>query len=224
MEKELELEELASELRRMIAKQEGLAEFVGAIMEHTGYLQEEECIFLESELREVEGKSSVVRRKAKADFLLEHNKYAKAAREYQAILMEEEIEEEKITGNIYHNLGTIYARLFFFQEAAEFYQKAYEKNQDKESYECYLMALHMYLPREEYIKRVTEEMVTEEDALFIETKLEQMITEEKKSQKRMEVKEILKYRELGYIQEYYRGLDKIFAGYQQDYKRSMTEG
>lgn len=224
LEKDLELKELAVSLRRIIERQEGLAAFVGTIMKYTGYLQEEERIFLESELKEVEGKSSVVRRKAKADFLLEHKKYAKAAREYNAILVEEEIEEEKIAGDIYHNLGTIYARLFSFKEAAEFYQKAYKKNQDKESYECYFMALHMYLPREEYVKRVAEELVTEEDALSIEKKLEQMIAEEKESPKREEIKEILKYRELGYVQEYYRGLDRIFSGYQQDYKASMTEG
>ncbi|MBQ4530319.1 MAG: hypothetical protein IJA36_06885 [Lachnospiraceae bacterium] len=224
LEKELELKELAEYLRKIIEKQEGLAVFVGAIMKYTGYLRKEEIIFLEAELKEVEGKSSVVRRKAKADFLLEHKKYAKAVREYNAILTEEEIEEEKIRGNIYHNLGTIYARLFFFKEAAEFYQKAYENNRDKESYECYLMALHMYLPKEEYVKRVAEELVTEEDALFIEKKLEQMVLEEKESPKREEIKEILKYKELGYVQEYYHGLDKIFSGYQQDYKVSMTEG
>lgn len=224
LEKELELKELADTLRNIIEKQQGLAAFVGTVMKHTGYLQEEERIFLESELKEVEGKSSVIRRKAKADFLLEHKKYAKAVREYIAILVEEEIEEENIVGDVFHNLGTIYARLFFFKEAAEFYQKAYEHNQDKESYECYLMALHMYLPKEEYVKRVAEELVTEKDALSVEKKIEQLITEEKESPKRREIKEILKYRELGYVQEYYRGLDRIFSGYQQDYKASMTEG
>lgn len=224
LEKELELKELAECLRGIIERQEGLGAFVSTIMKHSGYLPEEERIFLESELKVVEGKSSVVRRKAKADFLLENKKYAKAAKEYNAILAEEEIEEEILEGNIYHNLGTIYARLFFFKEAAEFYQRAYAKNQDKESYECYLMALHMYLPKEEYVKRVAEELVTEEEALFIERKLEQLIAEEKESSKRGEIKELLKYRELGYVQEYNRGLDKVFSGYQQEYKTSMTEG
>lgn len=224
LEKELELSELAAHLRKVIENQEGLAKFVRSIMKYTGYLNEDELIFLEAELKDVEGKSSVVRRKAKADFFLENGKCAKAIKEYEEILANEEMEDVTMEGNLYHNMGTAYGRLFFFKEAAEFFMKAYEKNQDKESYESYLFALHMYLPKEEYIKRVTEEMVTEEVALALEQKIQKTMEQEKNSEERRKVIEILNNKELGRVQEYYKGMEQLIEGYKQEYKGSMTEG
>lgn len=224
IEQQLGMETLAKQLRTVIEHQEGLSAFVRCIMKSVGYLSEEELLYLEAELKEVEGKSSVVRRKAKADFLLEHKKYAKAAMEYNNILREEILEDEKITGDIYHNLGTTYSRMFYFDKAAKYYQMAYEKNKDEESYESYLLALHMHLPKEEYVKAVTEEMVPEEMALALEQRLGQALIDEKDSLKRNRINEILKYRQLGYVQEYYWALEKVLDEYKQEYRESMSEG
>lgn len=224
IEQQLDLKPLAEQMRSVIENQKGLAAFVCCIMKYTGYLSEEENACLEVQLSEIEGKSSVVRRKAKADFLLEHKKLAKAAREYNRILQEETMEDDKIAGDIYHNLGTVYSRMFYFDKAAKYYQMAYEKNKEKESYECYLLALHMHLPKEEYVKRVAEEMVTEETALALEKKLGQALLDEADSPKRGRMNEISKYRQLGYVQEYYWALEKIFDEYKQEYRGSMSEG
>ena len=224
IEQQLGMETLAKQLRAVIEKQEGLSAFVRCIMKSVGYLSEEELLYLEAELKEVEGKSNVVRRKAKADFLLEHKKYAKAAVEYNNILREEILEDDKITGDIYHNLGTTYSRMFFFDKAAKYYNMAYEKNKDEESYACYLLALHMYLPKEDYVKAVTEEMVPEETALSLEQRLGQALLDEKESSKRNRMNEVTKYRQLGYVQEYYWALEKVFDEYKQEYRRSMSEG
>lgn len=224
LEKELDMAELATHLRKVIENQEGLAKFVRSIMKYTGYLSEEELEFLEAELKEVEGKSSAVRRKAKADFFLENGKYAKAIKEYEEILSKEELEDDRMEGNLYHNMGTAYGRLFYFKEAAEFFWKAYEKNQDMDSYESYLCALHMYLPKEEYIKKVTEEMVSEEVALALENKLYATMEKEKTSEERRYVSEILNYKDAGRVQDYYKGIDELIDGYKQEYRGSMTEG
>lgn len=224
LEQELELPQLAAHLRKVIENQEGLAKFVRSIMKYTGYLSDDELVFLEAELKEVEGKSTVVRRKAKADFYLENGKCAKAIKEYEEILAEEEMENLTMEANLYHNMGTAYGRLFFFREAAEFFLKAYEKSQDMESYECYLSALHMYLPKEEYIKRVTEEMVAEEVALALEQKLQRTMEQERTSEERKKVLEVLKCKELGQVQAYYKGMESLIEGYKQEYKGSMTEG
>ena len=224
LEKELDLAELATHLRKVIENQEGLAKFVRSIMKYTGYLNEEELDFLEAELKEVEGESSAVRKKAKADFFLENGKYAKAMKEYEEILSKEEIEDDKMIGNLYHNMGTAYGRLFYFKEAAEFFLKAYEKNQDTDSYESYLCALHMYLPKEEYIKKVTEEMVSEEMALALENKLYAVMEKEKTSEERRKVSEILNCKEAGQVQDYYKGIEELMDRYKQEYRGSMTEG
>ena len=224
IEQELGMEKLAKQLREVIEKQVGLPVFVRCIMKYIGYLSEEELILMEAELKEVEGKSNAVRKKAKADFWLESKKYAKAAREYYRILQEETLEDDKIKGDIYHNLGTIYSRMFFFDKAATYYQIAYEKNKDEESYACYLLALHVHLPKEEYVKVVTEELVSEEMALALEQRLGQALIEEKDSCKRNRMDEVLKYRQLGYVQEYYYALEKVLEEYKAEYRGSMSEG
>ncbi|MDE6981517.1 MAG: hypothetical protein K2P60_08985, partial [Lachnospiraceae bacterium] len=55
--------------------------------------------------------------------------------EYKKLLSREDIHKEGIAfeGNLWHNLGTAYAGLFFFQEAAQCFDRAYEKNNRKES-------------------------------------------------------------------------------------------
>lgn len=224
IEQQLHLKALAEELRSVIGQKKGLSAFVCSIMEYTGYLSQKEVVYLEAELKEVEGKDNVVRRKAKADFLLQNEKYARAAMEYDSILKEEVIEDDKIIGDIYHNLATLYSRMFYFDKAAKYYQMAYEKNKDKESYESYLLALHMCLSREEYVKKVADEMVTEETALALEKRLEQSLTEEAASPERNRINEISNYRKLGYVQEYYWALEKVFEEYKKEYRDSMSEG
>jgi hypothetical protein len=45
-----------------------------------------------------------------------------------------------LAGNIYHNLGTAYAGLFFFREAADCFGKAYERNRNPLSFKQQQMA------------------------------------------------------------------------------------
>ena len=42
-------------------------------------------------------------------------------------------QSKELIGNIWHNLGTAYARLFLFQEAMNCYEKAYALNGNPES-------------------------------------------------------------------------------------------
>ena len=49
-------------------------------------------------------------------------------------------QDKELIGNIWHNLGTAYARLFLFQEAMHCYDKAYCLNQNPASQEAIQMA------------------------------------------------------------------------------------
>jgi hypothetical protein len=73
--------------------------------------------------------------------------------------------EEKnpiLVGNVWHNLGTAYARLFLCEEAVSCFERAYEKNENPESLrECLFACLCM--TDESAFMRVTEKFqVTEE--------------------------------------------------------------
>lgn len=221
VETELALPNLAMKLRKTIENREGLLGFVSTIMRETGYVTEERLQQLAISLKEVEGKSSLLRRKARADFCLENKWYQKALSEYQAILREEPFEKEEEKAAIYHNIGTVYARLFFFKEAEKYYARAYALDENKESLRCYLQALHMYLPREEYIKRVTEEMVSEKDALKTEQTLAEVLPEVEECEKQKRREQVQEYRRKGDIPRYYEELEQCFEEYKQEYRNGM---
>lgn len=221
VEAELALPKLAMKLRKTIENREGLLGFVSTIMRETGYVTEERLQQLAISLKEVEGKSSLLRRKARADFCLENKWYQKALSEYQAILREESFEKEEEKAAIYHNIGTVYARLFFFKEAEKYYARAYALDENKESLRCYLQALHMYLPREEYIKRVTEEMISEEDALKTEQTLAEVLPEVEECEKQKRREQVQEYRRKGDIPRYYEELEQCFEEYKQEYRNGM---
>lgn len=221
VETELALPNLAMKLRKTIENREGLLGFVSTIMRETGYVTEERLQQLAISLKEVEGKSSLLRRKARADFCLENKWYQKALSEYQAILREEPFEKEEEKAAIYHNIGTVYARLFFFKEAEKYYARAYDLDENKESLRCYLQALHMYLPREEYIKRVTEEMISEEDALKTEQTLAEVLPEVEECEKQKRREQVQEYRRKGDIPRYYEELEQCFEEYKQEYRNGM---
>ena len=66
---------------------------------------------------------------------LEKEKYLSSIYEYKRLLDSNEAGEQskELLGNIWHNLGTAYARLFLFQEANRCYEKAFALSQNPES-------------------------------------------------------------------------------------------
>ena len=91
-------------------------------------------------LQEMEHKSAFECGKIKADRFLENRKYVSSIAEYRKLLQSCETEMPQMVGAVWHNLGTAYARLFLFEQAADCYARAYEKSSDKESLKECLMA------------------------------------------------------------------------------------
>ena len=103
-------------------------------------------------------------RKIKADRFLENRKYISSIAEYRKLLQSCETEMPQMVGAVWHNLGTAYARLFLFEQAADCYARAYEKSSDKESLKECLMACRCnhderaFERRREYFKIAPEEV------------------------------------------------------------------
>ena len=93
-------------------------------------------------IREMEEKSDFECNKVRADHLMEKEKYLSSIYEYKRLLESNEAGEQRkeLIGNIWHNLGTAYARMFLFQEAMHCYEKAYTLNQSSESMEAIKLA------------------------------------------------------------------------------------
>lgn len=127
--------ELAQKLRENIRTEGKMSDFVFAILQDTAYCTMKEMQEIVFAVRQMEQKSDFERDKIRADQLMEKEKYLAAIYRYKHLLDEADTKEtsEVLRGNIWHNLGTAYARLFLFEEAGRCFEKAYALNKQKES-------------------------------------------------------------------------------------------
>lgn len=133
--KQMHRVELAQKLRENIRTEGKLSDFVFAILQDTAYCTMKEMQEIVFAVRQMEQKSDFECDKIRADQLMEKEKYLAAIYRYKHLLDEADTKEtsEVLRGNIWHNLGTAYARLFLFEEAGRCFEKAYAFNKQKES-------------------------------------------------------------------------------------------
>lgn len=139
---ELKLTTLAERLSRLIQEGSSLSEFVGQLANGCNYCTKEEIAKMQEKLADFENKTELECRKIRADRLLEKKRYQTCIIEYLRLLEYAEI-KGMLEGNIYHNLGTAYAGLFMFQEAARYYEKAYVMNQNPQSLQQHQAAIQL---------------------------------------------------------------------------------
>lgn len=149
IEKEVGDGDLAEGVRQSLHKEQGVIKLVELLLNATGYLSYETGMSVLGQLREMQNKTVFERRKMRADRYAENKKYINALAEYRRILqMEEECRKKPVVcGDIWHNQGTVFARLFLFREAKECFIKAYLYNMNTESVygamaACYYLGEH----------------------------------------------------------------------------------
>lgn len=143
LDQELQWTKLADSLRRELRQGRDVLYCIWLLLREVGMYSGEEL----SEIREIcfamDQKDEFECRKLKADRLFHRQKYRRCIGEYRRLLESEDEKQPgqqhdpKLMGDILHNLGSAYAGLFLYQEAAECFQKAYEKNGRQESLQAY---------------------------------------------------------------------------------------
>ncbi len=210
--KEVKNLKLAEKLRDIMRMDGRLSEFVLALLVDCGYCPREVVQEIIHAIREMEEKSDFECNKIRADRLMEREKYLSSIYEYKSLLDADDAGEQKkeLIGNIWHNLGTAYARLFLFNEAIHCYEKAYEFNKNEESLkECLMahrclrdemgfeMATQKYMPDDSLIQAIKEEIAEAshgEATLTFENKLEAIAmlnTSEKRAQYQKAISSII---------------------------------
>ncbi len=164
--KEVKNLKLAEQLRDIMRMDGLLSEFVLTLLVECGYCPRETIKEVVRVVKEMEEKSDFECNKVRADRLMEKEKYLSSIYEYKSLLDSNEAGEQskELIGNIWHNLGTAYARLFLFQEAIRCYEKAYALNENPESQEACLMA-QKCLSDEDGLVQASEEFVNKIEAI-----------------------------------------------------------
>lgn len=166
IEKQMGAYKLAENLRNVIHARRRLSVFVDLILEDTCYYSKAEIDNIVSVLEQLEQKTGFECSKMRADQLMEKEKYLAAIYAYRKLLESEEAKETDalLKGNVWHNLGTAYARLFLFGEAAACYENAYELNQTYESVREDLLC-YCYMDDEEKLQQKCAQYYIDEHAI-----------------------------------------------------------
>lgn len=127
LETELGAAQLAAKLRRLIEERSGFSVFCMQIIRDSGYFSKNEMQFLGMKLQKMDHQSNFENRKIKADQYMEKKLYLLALSEYRNLLLNATNSQSdiRVSGDIWHNMGTAYARLFCFERAVDCYEKAY---------------------------------------------------------------------------------------------------
>ena len=119
---------LADKLEQLKCENAGLAEAVVTILKYVDYYDTAEIEQVKDLLAMLDTQNVYERMKMRADRFLEKGCYYSAISNYDKIVNGER--DINLSGlfyaKVYHNLGTAYARMFFFEKAAKYFEEAYK--------------------------------------------------------------------------------------------------
>lgn len=132
---------LADELTFLKEKRAGLREMVITILLYADYYTKKEVDELRTLIDSISALGVEERLKRRADNFLLNKKFDSAIKNYAAILNEKEhTMKDDFYGNVFHNTGVAYGRLFHYGQAAECFKMAFDLNGNEESLREYYMA------------------------------------------------------------------------------------
>lgn len=219
--KEVKNEKLAERLRDILRMDGRLSEFILAILVECGYSRRETIKEVVRLIREMEEKSDFECNKVRADRLMEKEKYLSSIYEYKRLLEADDADKQpqQLMGNIWHNLGTAYARLFLFQEAIHCYERAYYLNSNEESLKEALMAYRCLKDEDGFCNVAKSNGLSEEEITRIKNELSVASRSDatKKFEDKLEAIAIMK--ESGQKNEYYKAISNIIFNWKEEYRR-----
>ena len=219
---ELELTEIAEALRSLILRGASLGQFVTSLLEMTGYLEEEELLSIKQVLVDNASLSFAMKRKKRADNLLEAKKFTRAIDEYRYMLNRmKKSEDPEMYSLILHNTGVAYARLFMYDKASYYFKEATALNDDKEILIHYLQSLRMTMKKDAYERFVLRMGYPDSIIREAEERLSLARAEKSDSEYAKEIEEIRELRSDGHISEYYNRIDETLVKWKLEYRDRM---
>lgn len=158
IERQIKMPYLSKRLRQLMRDNCSLYEFVFEIIKSSGYFSIQEIQDIIFTIRQFEEKSDFECKKMRVDKMLEEGKYLHCIFEYRQLLESNDVNkaDKKLIGNLWHNLGTSYVRLFLFKEAAGCYNKAFTFNDNYESLKECIMS-YKCAHEDEIVNKIIED-------------------------------------------------------------------
>ena len=219
--KEVKNEKLAERLRDILRMDGRLSEFVLAILVECGYSPREQVKEVVRLIREMEEKSDFECNKVRADRLMEKEKYLSSIYEYKSLLEADDAGEQppQLIGNIWHNLGTAYARLFLFQEAIHCYERAYYLNNNQESLKEALMAYRCLKDEDGFYDMAKANGLADEEIVRLKNELSLASRSDATKDFEDKLEAIAMMNESGQKNEYHKAISNIIFNWKEEYRR-----
>lgn len=229
LEVQCDLPELAEYLYSFCKKDRDMEGFVRAILEYTGYFVSEEENRVLLAAKECTGQSVDIRKKNRADYYLENQKYELAIKEYELLLkkcIEEGVTKEDYTefhGDIFYGMGIAFAKMFLFEQAAYYLEKAYRiLNSEKVVFRM-LAAKRMHLSEQEYICYIAEHPEFYRISQMLEEKLNTTEKLWKVSARKKQLEDLQTCKKLGEAQLYYEEIERMTNRLKENYRKCIQE-
>ena len=197
--------------------------FVGHLLSGTDYLTAGEIRETLTKIQNFENKSDAECRKIFADQLMDQKAYIQAISVYDSILNQDNVRNQPqlFMGDIWHNMGTAYARLFLFPQAADCFEMAYQRNRRDDSLNALLLALLMGDDREGLAEKAKKFRVPE---AYIQRAREQMEAAGESRDIRLFAQSVDMYNlETSFYQKEEFHPDEILRGWEEDYRKFYEE-
>lgn len=213
IERELKEEQLARQIEFLVAQNAGLSELVLTVLRYVDYYSEREVLALKSVIDKLDTQNVTERLKARADNFLANNRYGSAIRNYETIVYgrRDPVQSDVFYGSVWHNMGVAYAKMYAFSEAAECFERAYERNRDEESYNAQLSAMCLK-------KDITIEEIDDEHMYVAYREVETLMDHAPEEAGYMPIKKAFVMKVNGDVTEYNNAMDDIVKQWKADYR------
>ncbi len=225
IECQCDLPELAEFLYPLCKNAGNVEVFVRTIVEYTGYfsgMEEEEQVI--NAVRDCSGRSVGERKKTRADYYLNNGKYELAIKEYELLLKEREgCIVTSFEGGIYHGMGVAFAKMFLFEQADYYFEKAYAALGEENIAFQMLAAKRLYLSEQAYICYVADHP----ELFSISQDLEERLNESEKmwqvSEKKKQLDDLKECKQLGEAQLYYEEIERMTNRLKENFRKCLQE-
>lgn len=221
------LPKLAHALYALVNQKGSPNAYVGTILEYAGLYPPETISRTETLIKNNAGLSPYEKQKAKADYMLQNKRYAIALERYEELLAKLPEEERMLRGKVLHNMGVVNAKLFLFERAQEYFDKAYVISGNAESLKQFLIARRMQNKDNEYVDYIARHPDFHEVSLQVERMVEQAagqfeMTEENRMLFTLKVcKE--EGSDVGNVIPYYDEIEKLTSMLKESYRESVAK-
>ena len=207
---------LAERLWQLKSAQAGLAEMLVTILKYVDYYNVGEIEQIKDILNTLSTQNIYERMKSRADSFLSNKRYYSALENYGKII--DGGRDPELSGlfyaKVYHNMGTAYAKLFLYKQAAEYFNEAYKIGQHEESRKCYLAAERLAMGED-----IIEDMDESDQSLSVKKDIESYMDNARYSDEYRQLQAIESLKENGQVSEYYKAINDCMEMWKKQYEK-----